>query len=205
MLIFTLRVTKTSIGFAIIVMLVTFNKLDSINTGKEDGVKEKGMDKEKEERYFYVFDQYDGDTFIYDSKEDSRIDDLSRCADILNKYEAKLAESKSKIRVAFRQLASFQLQYDDLKKEYKEQEDLLEKTLATNSRLQFENDQLKQQLAEMSLMSVSSDKYHKDIVEAQKKVCDAVYKLTRELMSFGYDTVKIKDVEAVIEQFDRGE
>lgn len=38
-----------------------------------------------------------------------------------------------------------------------------------------------------------------------KQVCDAVYKLTRELMSFGYDTVKIKDVETILEQFDRGE
>ena len=38
-----------------------------------------------------------------------------------------------------------------------------------------------------------------------KQVCDAVYKLTRELMAFGYDTVKIKDVETVLEQFDRGE
>ena len=66
----------------------------------------------------------------------------------INNLEAKLAEYKSKTRVAFRQLASFQLQYDDLKKEYKEQEDLLEKTLATNSKLQLELDQLKQQLTE---------------------------------------------------------
>jgi hypothetical protein len=46
---------------------------------------------EKTERYNYVFDQYDGDSFIYDSKEGERIDDLSQCAHILNKYEAKLA------------------------------------------------------------------------------------------------------------------
>lgn len=43
------------------------------------------------------------------------------------------------------------------------------------------------------------------LAEERKRVCDAVYKLTRELMSFGYDTVKIKDVETVLEQFDRGE
>jgi hypothetical protein len=44
---------------------------------------------EKEERYNYVFDQYDGDSFIYDLKEDKRIDDLSQCAYILNKYEER--------------------------------------------------------------------------------------------------------------------
>ena len=66
----------------------------------------------------------------------------------LANLEAKLAEYKSKTRVAFSQLASFQLRYDDLKKEYKEQEDLLEKTLAINSKLQLELDQLKQQLEE---------------------------------------------------------
>lgn len=49
---------------------------------------------DKEERYNYVFEQYDGDSFIYDLKEDKRIDDLSQCAYILNKYEAKLAESE---------------------------------------------------------------------------------------------------------------
>lgn len=50
---------------------------------------------DKEERYNYVFEQYDGDSFIYDLKEDKRIDDLSQCAYILNKYEAKLAESEN--------------------------------------------------------------------------------------------------------------
>ena len=43
------------------------------------------------------------------------------------------------------------------------------------------------------------------LAEERKNVCDAVYKLTRELMSFGYDTVGLKDVEKVLEQFDRGE
>lgn len=45
---------------------------------------------EKTERYNYVFDQYDGDIFIYDSQEDERIDDLSQCADILNKKEKEI-------------------------------------------------------------------------------------------------------------------
>lgn len=45
---------------------------------------------EKTERYNYVFDQYDGDSFIYDLKEDKRIDDLSQCAYILNKKEKEI-------------------------------------------------------------------------------------------------------------------
>ena len=45
---------------------------------------------EKTERYNYVFDQYDGDSFIYDSKEGERIEDLSECADILNKKEKEI-------------------------------------------------------------------------------------------------------------------
>ena len=45
---------------------------------------------EKTERYNYVFDQYDGDSFIYDLKEDKRIEDLSECADILNKKEKEI-------------------------------------------------------------------------------------------------------------------
>ena len=46
-----------------------------------------------EERYNYVFEQYDGDEFIFDLKEDEKIYDLSQCAHILNKYETKLEES----------------------------------------------------------------------------------------------------------------
>lgn len=45
---------------------------------------------EQVERYNYVFEQYDGDSFIYDSKEGERIDDLSQCADILNKKEKEI-------------------------------------------------------------------------------------------------------------------
>ena len=45
---------------------------------------------ERTERYNYVFDQYDGDSFIYDLKEDKRIEDLSECADILNKKEKEI-------------------------------------------------------------------------------------------------------------------
>lgn len=45
---------------------------------------------EQVERYNYVFEQYDGDSFIYDSKEGERIDDLSQCAYILNKKEKEI-------------------------------------------------------------------------------------------------------------------
>lgn len=41
--------------------------------------------------------------------------------------------------------------------------------------------------------------------EERKIVCDAVYKLTRELLSFGFKTVSIEDVENVIKQFDEEE
>lgn len=51
-----------------------------------------------EERYNYVFEQYDGDEFIFDLKEDEKIYDLSQCAHILNKYEAKLAEKDEEIK-----------------------------------------------------------------------------------------------------------
>ena len=43
------------------------------------------------------------------------------------------------------------------------------------------------------------------LAEERKIVCDAVYKLTRELLSFGFKTVSIEDVENVIKQFDEGE
>lgn len=48
------------------------------------------------ERYNYVFDQYDGDSFIYDLKEDKRIEDLSECADILNKQRKIIKELMEK-------------------------------------------------------------------------------------------------------------
>lgn len=43
------------------------------------------------------------------------------------------------------------------------------------------------------------------LAEERMMVCDAVYKLTRELMSFGYGAVSLKEVEKVLEKFDRGE
>ena len=76
---------------------------------------------EKTERYNYVFDQYDGDIFIYDSQEDERIDDLSQCADILNKYEAKLAE-KEKYTYTGKEVGkieqNYESQLEDLKQSY---------------------------------------------------------------------------------------
>lgn len=65
--------------------------------------------------------------------------------------EAKLADSESKLRVSNSHLASSQLEYNQLKKKYDEQEKLLSRKLAVNSELQFEFDQLKQQLAEKTL------------------------------------------------------
>ena len=48
--------------------------------------------------------------------------------------------------------------------------------------------------------------YEEKIKRKERKiVCDAVYKLTRELLSFGFKTVSIEDVENVIKQFDEEE
>lgn len=99
--------------------------------------------------------------------------------------ETKLAEYKSKTRVAFGQLASFQLQYDDLKKEYKGQEGLLEKTLATNTKLQLELDQIKQQLVE----SEKQVKHWHDLYNNRDKQFQSVrqrYHLLNKLQS-NYD------------------
>lgn len=52
---------------------------------------------DKEERYNYVFDQYDGDIFIYDLKDDSRIDDLNQCANILNKQDQKIKDLEHRL------------------------------------------------------------------------------------------------------------
>ena len=71
-----------------------------------------------------------------------------KTTEIILDLEAKLAESKSKLRVSNSHLASSQLEYNKLKKEYDEQEKLLSEKMASNSRLQFDFDQLKQQLAE---------------------------------------------------------
>ena len=45
---------------------------------------------DKEDRYVFVLDQYDGDKFIYDSDLGCRIDNLSECADILNGKEEQI-------------------------------------------------------------------------------------------------------------------
>ena len=42
------------------------------------------MEKEKNERYVYCYEPYDGDSFIWDSKQNLRIDNLSVCANVMN-------------------------------------------------------------------------------------------------------------------------
>lgn len=42
------------------------------------------MEKEKNERYVYCYEPYDGDSFIWDIKKDSKIEDLSECANVMN-------------------------------------------------------------------------------------------------------------------------
>ena len=38
------------------------------------------------ERYNYYFEQYDGDSFIYDIQTNEKIEYLSTCADLLNEH-----------------------------------------------------------------------------------------------------------------------
>lgn len=49
------------------------------------------------ERYNYYFDQYDGDSFIYDVKTGNKIEYLSTCADILNQQHQKIAELEQRL------------------------------------------------------------------------------------------------------------
>jgi len=51
----------------------------------------------KEERYVYCFEQYDGDSYIYDFKTDDRIEYLDTCADILNEKEKKIQELEQQL------------------------------------------------------------------------------------------------------------
>lgn len=53
---------------------------------------------DKVDRYNYVFDQYDGDKFIYDCKLDGRIDELRECADLLNAKDKEVQTLRKEIR-----------------------------------------------------------------------------------------------------------
>ena len=54
------------------------------------------MEKEKNKRYVYCYEQYDGDSFIWDTKEDSRIEDLSECANVMNTLNEEVSKWKNK-------------------------------------------------------------------------------------------------------------
>lgn len=69
----------------------------------------------------------------------------------ISDLEAKLAESESKVAIGRFWHSAYegkQLDYDKLNNDYNKQEKLLSEVLADKSKLQFEFDQLKQQLAE---------------------------------------------------------
>lgn len=107
-------------------------------------------------------------------------------------------------------------QYEKLKLEITDLNTLNEEQANLITELTEENEKLKHWNEWLESTRVYNFYFGKEVVQKfcvtdevynqiTKQVCDAVYKLTRELMAFGYDTVKIKDVETVLEQFDRGE
>lgn len=76
---------------------------------------------------------------------------LAEVLEYVSDLEAKLAESESKVAVGRFWHSAYegkQLDYDKLNDDYNKQEKLLSEILANKSTLQFEFDQLKQQLAE---------------------------------------------------------
>ena len=49
------------------------------------------------ERYNYYFEQYDGDSFIYDVQTNDKIEYLSTCADLLNEQDQKIKELEHRL------------------------------------------------------------------------------------------------------------
>lgn len=71
----------------------------------------------KIDRYVFVFDQYDGDKFIYDSKLGCRIDNLRECAGILNGKEDKIEELKKQVQekgLLYKSLLAMATQLNDV-------------------------------------------------------------------------------------------
>lgn len=72
---------------------------------------------------------------------------LNELNEKINKRNERIDDLLSKLRVSNSQLASCELEHNKLKLSFKQQEKLLGEKLASNSRLQLENQQLKQKLA----------------------------------------------------------
>lgn len=53
---------------------------------------------EKEDRYIYVFEPYDGSRFVYDSKYGGQLETLSECADLLNSKDNEIQSLREEIK-----------------------------------------------------------------------------------------------------------
>ena len=75
---------------------------------------------DKEERYNYVFNLDDGDSFIYDLEENGRIDDLSKCARLLNKQNQQIADLEKELAESEKDLEIVCVEGKDTIREYAE-------------------------------------------------------------------------------------
>lgn len=112
-------------------------------------------DNKKEERYIAVFDNYDGDNFIYDCKEGLHLDGFEFIADILNEkhqrisdLEAKLAEKEHSIGILNQHLTDKAIEIERLGEELKELQEYHDKyPYSYSEEYMLNNKELKQQLA----------------------------------------------------------
>ena len=106
------------------------------------------------ERYNYVFDQYDGDSFIYDVQTNEKIEFLSTCADLLNQQDQKISNLEAKLA-----------EKDDLLKTYTQLNEDLAKRLDNRCDICIErHKQSQNQIAIKELEKVKELLKHKGLV-----------------------------------------
>lgn len=83
--------------------------------------------------------------------------------DLLNQQNKRIKRLESKLRVSNSSNASLSLDYNELKKRYDSQEELLTRKLAENSRLTLENQQLKDQVKKSYQEGLLQKQFDKDM------------------------------------------